>query len=281
MNRKPLWVLVLCAAATGCDEEPAATIDTSGLADSILTFGDEDTSRDDAENDDTDDGGADRDGADEDLTGGLGAVCDDDWECDLGLYCHFDNVIVLEHGQCASPCETTQDCQAMHGAQSLCTGDRSEACVLTCEEDADCPEDTTCNLAHWCSREGVIPRGCTGAPTACADLPGTADACQAEWGCSLTPGCTGTPPTCLDFTLELDSYADCGLLRGCGFDGTLACAGEPERCEAQEDAADCGSQPGCTWTEQCGGAVLNCELRSIENCEAQPGCIVDVVLAWP
>lgn len=273
MNHKPLWVLALCAVALGCGDEPQP-LDTSALADSIVSFPGQEP---------VGEAGAAtwRDAAVPlpDRIPRLGASCDSDVDCLDDQFCHFGGRLVVAHNQCATPCDSNEACQAEHGEDSICLGAGVDICVATCQQDSDCPSETFCNSAGWCSRDGTGIPACVGVAVACNERSGTPEDCRADVGCALTAGCTGTPRTCFMQSLEIQSTLDCGTVRGCVFDGSFACTGEPESCESQDNADDCVSQPQCAWSDLCEGEALPCEEQPLEACAQNLGCEVGSVVA--
>lgn len=66
---------------------------------------------------------------------GIGGICPE------GLLCAAPGSIDI----CTTPCVTTDDCAAEHGADSFCS--LGGVCLERCRTDADCPPTAYCDVS--------------------------------------------------------------------------------------------------------------------------------------
>ncbi|HET7545110.1 MAG TPA: hypothetical protein VFK05_34835 [Polyangiaceae bacterium] len=197
----------------------------------------------------------------------LGAPCDADADCKPGLTCHYSASDYIAHRQCAAACNSSDECVAKFGADSMCIG--AHICVQRCIPSTTCPAKSRCNDNGWCERSGPgsgVPY-CAGAATPCSLL--TSLECIGATGCSDDSHCAGVSTSCYS---EYTSYS-CTSQEGCYWStSSKSCSGSSYSCSSMPGSGTCALQDGCYWTGGCSGTPRSCEDQYPSLCSNQPGC---------
>ncbi len=220
-----------------------------------------------------------------------GAPCQDDQQCDDGLWCNGEERCV--DGRCAAG---SRDCSAV-----------ADQCnTAGCDEEADAclpvpkPDQSGCNDGLYCTTDDICTAGvCSGSPRDCSQVADDCtdascnedlDQCEGvpkDDGASCDDGlyCT-VDDQCLGGACQSGPERDCAASGGSCVDGT--CNEDTDQCEgtALPDGTPCDDQDLCTTDDKCmGGSCtgvqtdcshLNgpCSQGSCDpstgQCEAQP-----------
>lgn len=205
-------------------------------------------------------------------------TCQNDAQCDDGLFCNGDETCVSQ------VCQTGTPILCDDGVS--CTVDACDEVTRVCAappNDGLCNDSSVCNGAETCGAAGCQP----GTPLNCNDSNAcTTDGCDPVSGCSATPitcndgnacttdscdpvtGCAATPVACTDNN-ECTNDA-CDPVTGCAFTNrTGACTDDGNACTSDTcnngtcthtDNGTCGPQP----FQESGGQVV-IEAESFET----------------
>lgn len=196
----------------------------------------------------------------------LGTACESDGDCSGPLSCHHSTDYIADR-QCASSCDSNEQCTAKFGADSMCIG--AHICVRTCTASTVCPAKSRCNDNGWCERSGPgsgVPY-CSGFPTPCSLLSSLQ--CIGAYGCKDDSHCAGVASSCYS---QFDSYS-CSSQDGCYWStSSKSCSGSARSCSSMLGSGTCALQDGCYWTGGCTGTPEACEEQYQTLCTNQPGC---------
>ncbi|MBI4717600.1 MAG: SBBP repeat-containing protein [Planctomycetes bacterium] len=100
-----------------------------------------------------------------------GSCCDEDSDCDDGLFCNGQAVCVVAFGYCI-----VEDVSC--GAGERCD-EEANACVPICHGDADCDDGAFCNGGEACTDGACVPgtAPCPDTPEGCKPCDETNDVC--------------------------------------------------------------------------------------------------------
>ena len=212
---------------------------------------------------------------DPDQAGCVTVPCEEDNECDDGLYCNGQEI--CEGSTCAGGeavvCDDSVECTL-----DACNED-SDACEST-PDDAACSDGTFCNGAETCDPVN----GCQlGNAVDCDDqVDCTLDVCDEEADacvnttddgeCDDGLWCNGTETCHAVNDCQAGTPVNCEDQVGCTVD---ACDDEADACVSTTDDGECDDGLWCNGAETC-HAVDDCQAGIPVDCDDQVGCTVDV-----
>jgi len=161
----------------------------------------------------------------------LGSACGSSTGCESDLICAAATDIA---GTCTSSCDTSAECEALHGDQTRC---EDSLCVLSCTTDAECPAGG----CHESFQKCVTSGACTAIGNVCAPAGKPCCPLSTETARGCATSAAGTQTCCLTAASRetCDTDADC-------------CA--PSRCVAYLGNYNCKLPLGsaCTPDDFCG-----------------------------
>ncbi len=201
--------------------------------------------------------------------GGIGKACETSSECADGLHCNFDYEYYTSHGQCTADCDSSEECEAEFGEDTMCIG--AHLCTAECDRDEDCPALARCGEYGWCERMGPGSGSpyCSGSPTPCSLL--STYECTGQAGCRVDGDCSGTPSSCY---YQSSSYS-CNSVDGCYWSTySNSCSGTSTGCYSYASSYSCVGQTGCYWNDDCTGVPSTYTCTDIHPalCDNTPGC---------
>ncbi|MBN1947387.1 MAG: hypothetical protein JW797_17080 [Bradymonadales bacterium] len=179
--------------------------------------------------------------------------CRVDVDCPFGTYCDLEELECVPGCQ-AGQCESTGFCCLEPTGCGDCA--YRECCLLSCEEDADCPDGTYCNA------NGSCIEGCR------IDDPATTgideDTCEGDLVCDpLTRYCTlsGCTETCGECPLGQYCNESNQCMPGCN--GEDACCPPTQPCNSSNGFCGCLSDLDCPDNTYC--ETPNCVPDCVEG----------------